>query len=97
MIGKKSNCISKNQVKLNIQVLIDDASWFTIGINIFLNDTFKNILKVMKSAVAKYVVPKLFDFDNRSSYKNKQIEILVARISSSVSYDRLYTPTQMFL
>ena len=48
----------------------------------------------MKSAVAKYGKPSLFNFDNGSSYKNKQMELLAARIGSVIHYDRPYTPTQ---
>lgn len=48
----------------------------------------------MKSAVAKFGVPKLFNFDNGSSYKNKQMDLLAARIGSTVHYDQPYTPTQ---
>ena len=50
-------------------------------------------MSVLKSAVAKFGVPKLFNFDNGSSYKNKQMELLAARIGSVVHYDQPYTPT----
>ena len=79
--------------KLYIIALIDDASRFITGIDIFFNDNFVNLMSVMKSAVAKYGKPKLFNFDNGSSYKNKQMELLAARIGSSLNYCRPYTPT----
>lgn len=79
--------------KLHIIALIDDASRFIVGINIFFNDNFVNLMSVLKSAVAKFGVPKLFNFDNGSSYKNKQMELLAARIGSVVHYDQPYTPT----
>ena len=47
----------------------------------------------MKSAVAKYGRPKLFNFDNGSAYKNKQMELLAARIGSTLNYCKPYTPT----
>lgn len=77
-----------------IIALIDDASRFIVGIDVFFHDNFVNLMSVMKSAVAKYGRPKLFNFDNGSSYKNKQMELLAARIGSVVHYDQPYTPTQ---
>ena len=74
--------------------LIDDASRFIVGIDVFFNDNFVNLMSVMKSAVAKYGRPGMFNFDNGSSFKNKQMELLAARIGSVVHYDQPYTPTQ---
>ena len=80
--------------KVYVIALIDDASRYIIGIDVFFNDNFVNLMSVMKSAVAKFGVPKLFNFDNGSSYKNKQMDLLAARIGSRVHYDQPYTPTQ---
>ena len=80
--------------KVYIIALIDDASRFIVGIDVFFNDNFVNLMSVMKSAVAKFGRPKMFNFDNGSSYKNKQMELLAARIGSVVHYDQPYTPTQ---
>ncbi|TAH60011.1 MAG: transposase [Fermentimonas caenicola] len=80
--------------RVYIIALIDDASRFIVGIDVFFNDNFINLMSVMKSAVAKYGRPQLFNFDNGSSYKNKQMELLAARIGSVIHYDQPYTPTQ---
>ena len=48
----------------------------------------------MKSAVAKYGRPMLLNFDNGKSYRNRQMELLAARIGSVIHYDQPYTPTQ---
>lgn len=80
--------------KVYIIALIDDASRFIVGIDVFFNDNFINLMSVMKSAVAKYGRPQMFNFDNGKSYRNKQMELLVARIGSVVHYDQPYTPTQ---
>lgn len=80
--------------KVYVIALIDDASRYIVGIDVFFNDNFVNLMSVMKSAVAKFGVPKLFNFDNGSSYKNKQMDLLAARIESTVHYDQPYTPTQ---
>ena len=80
--------------KVYIIALIDDASRFIVGIDVFFNDNFKNLMSVIKSAVAKYGRPQMFNFDNGSSYKNKQMELLAARIGTVIHYDQPYTPTQ---
>ena len=80
--------------KVYIIALIDDASRFIVGIDVFYNDNFVNLMSVMKSAVAKYGRPQMFNFDNGSSYRNKQMELLAARLGSVIHYDQPYTPTQ---
>lgn len=80
--------------KVYIIALIDDASRFIVGIDVFFNDNFVNLMSVIKSAVAKYGRPQLFNFDNGKSYRNKQMELLAARIGSVLHYDQPYTPTQ---
>lgn len=79
--------------KVYIIALIDDASRFITGIDIFFQDNFVNLMSVMKSAVSKYGRPKVFNFDNGSAYKNKQMELLCARIGSTLNYCQPYTPT----
>ena len=74
--------------KVYVIALIDDASRYIVGIDVFFNDNFVNLMSVMKSAVAKFGIPKLFNFDNGSSYKNKQMDLLAARIGSTVHYDQ---------
>ena len=79
--------------RVYIIALIDDASRFVTGADVFFHDNFVNLMSVIKSAVAKYGRPKTFNFDNGSSYKNKQMELLAARIGSVLNYCRPYTPT----
>lgn len=80
--------------KVYIIALIDDASRFIVGIDVFFNDNFVNLMSVIKSAVSKYGRPQMFNFDNGSGYKNHQMELLAARIGSVIHYDQPYTPTQ---
>ena len=79
--------------RVYIIALIDDASRFITGIDVFYNDNFINLMSVMRSAIAKYGRPKIFNFDNGKSYKNKQMELLAARIGTTLSYCQPYTPT----
>ena len=79
--------------KVYIIALIDDASRFIVGIDVFFNDNFVGVMSVMRSAISKYGKPKIFNFDNGSPYRNKQMELLTARIGSSINYCEPYTPT----
>lgn len=79
--------------RIYIIALIDDASRFVTGIDVFYNDNFVNLMSVMKSAVSKYGRPKVLNFDNGKSYKNRQMELLAARIGTTLSYCQPYTPT----
>lgn len=79
--------------RIYIIALIDDASRFITGIDVFYNDNFVNLMSVMKSAISKYGRPKVLNFDNGKSYKNKQMELLAARIGTTLSYCQPYTPT----
>lgn len=80
--------------RVYIIALIDDASRFITGADAFFNDNFINLMGVMKSAVSKYGRPEMFNFDNGSAYKNKQMELLAARIGTVLHYDRPHTPVQ---
>ena len=80
--------------RVYIIALIDDASRFITGIDVFFHDNFANLMSVLKSAVARYGRPKVLNFDNGKSYRNRQMELLAARIGSVISYCRPYTPTQ---
>lgn len=73
--------------------LIDDASRFIVAADVFFNDNFENLMSVIKNAVSKFGRPKLFSFDNGSTYRNRQMELLAARIGSSVHYCEPFTPT----
>nr|WP_243102940.1 helix-turn-helix domain-containing protein [Roseburia sp. AM23-20] len=52
--------------KVYVIALIDDASRYIVGVDVFFNDNFVNLMSVMKSAVAKFGVPKLFNFQTDS-------------------------------
>jgi transposase InsO family protein len=74
--------------------LIDDASRFIIGIDLVFNDNIINLIQVIKGAVSKFGRPKMFNFDNGASYKNKQVDLITARIGSTISFCTPYTPIE---
>ena len=92
-VGPRLTMPDGKKHRIYIIALIDDASRFITGIDVFYNDNFINLMSVMRSAIAKYGRPKVFSFDNGKSYKNKQMELLAARIGTTLSYCQPYTPT----
>lgn len=92
-VGPKLTGTDGKKHRLYIIALIDDASRFITGIDVFFNDNFVNLMSVMKSAVAKYGRPKVLNFDNGKSYRNRQMELPAARIGTTLSYCQPYTPT----
>lgn len=92
-VGPRLTAPDGKKHRVYIIALLDDASRFITGIDIFFNDNFVNLMSVMKSAVAKYGRPKVLNFDNGKSYRNKQMELLAARIGTTLSYCQPYTPT----
>lgn len=85
--------IDNKKYKTCFIAFMDDKSRYITGIDVFTNDTFVNVMRVMKSATQQFGKPKLFSFDNGAAYKNKQMELLIARIGSAVNFVAPYTPT----
>ena len=86
--------IDGKKKRVYIQALIDDASRFIVGIDVFFNDTFVNLMSVMKTAVVRHGKPKILSFDNGYPYKNKQMDLLAARIGSVLNYNYPNNPVQ---
>lgn len=80
------------KIKLFIIALIDDASRLVLAARIFDSDNTLNLISTLKVAVSKYGKPKKFNFDNGSNYRSSQIELIAAKIGSSVHYCRPYNP-----
>ncbi len=84
--------VAGRRIKTYMIALIDDASRMIVGIKIFENDNFVNLMSVIKSAISKYGKPKYFNFDNGKPYKNEQMTLLAARIGSVIRYCEPYAP-----
>jgi len=85
--------VDNKKKRVYIIALLDDASRYIIGIDAFYHDNYVNLMAVMKSAVMRHGKPKILNFDNGASYKNKQIDLLAARIGVILNYCAPYTPT----
>ncbi len=83
----------KKKQKTWIIALIDDASRYIVGIDIFFNDNYVNLMSVIRSGVIRCGRPKTLKFDNGASYRSGQMELLAARMGTAVSYAPPFTPT----
>jgi len=86
--------VDKKKRRVWVIALIDDASRMITGIDVFLNDNYLNVMSVIKKAVVHYGKPSWFNFDNGSPYKNHQMDLLCARIGTTIRYCTPGTPTQ---
>ena len=91
-VGPRLKGADGRKQRVYIIALIDDASRFITGADLFYNDNFVNLMSVMRSAVAKYGRPKVWRFDNGRTYRNRQMDLLSARIGTTLSYCQPYTP-----
>lgn len=85
--------VDGKKVRTYIIALIDDASRYIVGIDIFFNDNTINLMSVIRSAVIKHGKPKLFNFDNGANYRSRQMSMMAARMGSVINYCAPYTPT----
>ena len=85
--------IDGKKQKTYIVCFIDDKSRYVTGADVFFNDNFENVMSVMRSAIMKCGRPRMFSFDNGTPYKNKQMDLLAARIGSVLNYTKPFTPT----
>ena len=85
--------VGKEKKKVWVIALIDDASRFIVGIDIFFNDNYVNLMGVIRSAVIKYGRPQTLKFDNGANYRSNQMGILGARMGTAIHYAPPYTPT----
>lgn len=83
----------KKKIRTWIIALIDDASRMIVGIDIFTNDNYVNLLSVLRGAVIRYGKPQTLKFDNGASYRSHQMELLGARMGTAISYAPPRTPT----
>lgn len=88
--------VSLNGKKCRTYIIafIDDASRMITSADIFLNDNYINMVSTLKKGIVQFGKPKLLNFDNGKSYKNKQMELLGARIGTSINYCAPYQPIQ---
>lgn len=84
--------VNGEKKRMYIIAIIDDASRMIVGINVFFNDNYVNFMSVLKSAVTKYGKPKTLNLDNGAPYKNKQFELLAARLGICLVHSKPYCP-----
>ena len=80
--------------RMYIIAIIDDASRMIVGCDVFFNDNYVNFSKFLKEAIKKYGKPRTLNLDNGAPYKNKQIELLGARLGINLHHCAPYSGWQ---
>lgn len=76
-------------------MIIDDHSRMIVGYGFFLEDNAVNVQIVLKSAIAKYGVPKRLYMDNGRPYKNEQLPIICAQLQIQINHAQAYHGNQI--
>lgn len=84
--------VNGEKKRMYVIAIIDDASRCIVGINVFFEDNYINFISVLKEAITKFGKPKLLNLDNGGPYRNKQIDLLAARIGIRLHHCEPYTP-----
>lgn len=82
--------VGNEKKRMYIIGIIDDASRMIVGIDVFFNDNYVNFMSVLKSAVTKYGKPMVLNLDNGGPYRNKQFDLLAARLGMNLFHNKAY-------
>ena len=84
--------IDNKKYRTKLIMFIDDKSRIITGFDFFLNDTAINTQSVFKTAIKTYGKPKKLFVDNGSSYDNKQLSLICARLGIELIHAKPYSP-----
>ena len=84
--------IDNKKYRTKLIMFIDDKSRIITGFDFFLNDTAINMQEVFKTAIKTYGKPKRLFVDNGSSYDNKQLSLICARLGIELIHAKPYSP-----
>ena len=84
--------INNKKYRTKLIMFIDDKSRMITGFDFFLNDTAINMQEVFKTAIKTYGKPKRLFVDNGSSYDNKQLSLICARLGIELIHAKPYSP-----
>lgn len=82
--------VNGEKKRMYIIGIIDDASRLLVGMDVFFNDNYVNFMSVLKTAIRKYGKPIKLNLDNGAPYKNKQLELLAARVGLCLYHNKPY-------
>ena len=84
--------VDNKKYRTKLIMFIDDKSRMITGFDFFLNDTAINMQSVFKIAIKTYGKPKRLFVDNGSSYDNKQLSLICARLGIELIHAKPYSP-----
>lgn len=72
--------IGDTKKKTYIVAIVDDATRFVVGIDIYYEDNALNVQQTLKKAINTYGVPDRLYADNGKPYKNRQLALICANL-----------------
>lgn len=82
--------INQKKVKTYVIAIVDDASRFVVGSDIYFEDNGLNVQQTLKKAIDTYGVPKRLYTDNGKPYRNRQLEIICANLGIGLNHAAPY-------
>lgn len=86
--------IKGKKIKTYMIMIVDDASRMIVGHGIFTHDNSLNVQLVFKDALKKYGIPKRLYTDNGTPYRNKQLDIIAAKLGVGLKRAQVYHGNQ---
>lgn len=82
--------INQKKIKTYIIAIVDDASRFVVGCDIYLEDNGLNVQQTLKKAISTYGVPQRVYADNGKPYRNRQLSIICANLGIGLNHAAPY-------
>lgn len=72
--------VDQRRIKTYIIAIVDDASRFFVGCDVYLEDNGLNVQQTLKKAISTYGVPQRLYTDNGKTYRNRQLQLICANL-----------------
>jgi transposase InsO family protein len=86
--------VNGKKTKVYIVAIVDDASRFVVGHDLYFEDNALNVQETFKKAILTYGVPKRLYADNGKPYKNKQLRLICASLGVGLNHAAPYHGNQ---
>lgn len=82
--------IDQRKIKTYVIAIVDDASRFVVGSDIYFEDNGLNVQQTLKKAIDTYGVPQRLYTDNGKPYRNRQLELICANLGIGLNHAAPY-------
>ena len=80
--------------KTYIVAIVDDASRFVVGADIYFEDNALNVQQTLKKSIQTFGLPNRIYCDNGKPYKNKQLNVICANLGIGINHAAPYHGNQ---